>query len=205
MLTIVVGSMNAQSLSIQDIEVQSGAQAEFVVSLTGGTAATALQFNLKLPEDVTFAQNGGNYGAILGSATDGHTLNVETLDSGDLLFVLYSTDLNTFMDGELLRLPLKVYDEATTSKGKLYTIRTATADAVSKVCEDVTFSVFPEQELVYGDVNGDGDVNLVDVTMTVSHILGQTPEGFVEAGADIDGNNVVDIQDLATIIDIVLK
>ena len=100
MLAAVVGSMSAQSLSVQPVEVQAGGQTQVVVSLTGGTAATALQFNLRLPEGLTANANS----TTLGTATDGHTLSVQTLDSGDLLFVLYSTNLNTFMDGELLRL-----------------------------------------------------------------------------------------------------
>ena len=86
----------AQNLTF---EVQAN---EAKISLTGATEMTALQFNLKLPKGVSVDTNN----ATLGSATDGHTLCIETLDNGDLLFILYSMDLNTFMDGELLRLPI---------------------------------------------------------------------------------------------------
>lgn len=56
-LTAIVVSANAQSLSVQPIEVQVGEQTEVVVSLTGGTSATALQFNLKLPEGISANAN----------------------------------------------------------------------------------------------------------------------------------------------------
>ena len=139
-LAAIAGSASAQSLSVQPIEAQTGEQAEVVVSLTGGASATALQFNLKLPEGVSVNANG----ATLGTATNGHTLSVETLDSGDLLFVLYSMDLNTFTNGELLRIPVTAGNSTTTATGQLSTVRTATVsdeEAVSVPCEDATFSI----------------------------------------------------------------
>ena len=123
-LAAIVVSANAQSLSF---EVQAN---EAKISLTGATEMTALQFNLRLPEGVTIDTSN----ATLGSATDGHTLCIETLDNGDLLFILYSMDLNTFMDGELLRLPINGVQDG---DAKLYTIRYASADAVSHEAEDI--------------------------------------------------------------------
>ena len=123
-LTAIVGSASAQSLSVQPIEVQVGEQTEMVINLTGGATATALQFNLQLPEGISVDA----YSATLGSATDGHSLNVEPLNNGDLLFILYSMNLNTFKDGEVLRIPININGEGT---ARLYNIRFADTDAVS--------------------------------------------------------------------------
>ena len=123
-LIAIVVSANAQSLSF---EVQVN---EAKINLTGATEMTALQFNLRLPEGVAIDTNN----AALGSATDGHTLCIETLDNGDLLFILYSMDLNTFMDGELLRLPINGVQDG---DANLYTIRYASTDAVSHEAEDI--------------------------------------------------------------------
>lgn len=139
-LLLSVVNTYAQSLSVQDIEAQTGKETQLVVSLTEGTSMTALQFNLSLPEGVSLKENSGTYGTTLGTATDGHTLSIETLASGDLLFILYSMELKPFSNGELLRIPLKAGDAATTANGKLYTVRTATAEAVSHPCADTTFS-----------------------------------------------------------------
>ena len=127
----------AQSLSVANIEAQTGEETELVVSLMEGASMTALQFNLALPEGMSLAESD----VTLGAATNGHTLNVETLDNGDHLFVLYSMDQNPFMDGELLRIPVKMGSTAATSNGKLYTIRTANADAVSHTCNDVSWEI----------------------------------------------------------------
>ena len=56
-----------------------------------------------------------------------------------------------------------------------------------------------------GDVNGDGSVSVTDVTMTISHILGQTPEGFDAVVADANGDGSITITDVTMIINIILK
>ena len=124
----IASSATAQNLSF---EVQAN---EAKISLAGATEMTALQFNLRLPEGVTIDTSN----AALGSATDGHTLCIETLDNGDLLFILYSMNLNTFMDGELLRLPINGVQDG---DANLYTIRYASADAVSHEAEDVVTGI----------------------------------------------------------------
>ncbi|MBQ7687573.1 MAG: hypothetical protein IJT28_10155 [Bacteroidaceae bacterium] len=136
-LAAIIADASAQNLLVQPIELQVGEQTEMVVSLAEGASATALQFNLQLPEGVTAEISS----TTLGPATDGHTLSMQTLDSGDLLFILYSMDLKPFKDGELIRIPVTAGSTEATSNGKLYKVRTATADAVSHTCEDATFSV----------------------------------------------------------------
>ena len=56
-----------------------------------------------------------------------------------------------------------------------------------------------------GDVNGDGIVNIVDVTMTIDNILGKSPKGFNATAADVNGDKTVNIVDVTSIIDIILK
>ena len=165
-MLLVSANISAQTLSVQPIEVQTDGQAEVVVNLTDATAMTALQFNLQLPEGMAVSMDG----ITLGTATDGHTLTVETLDGGDMLFVLYSMDQNCFKDGELLRIPMKAGDKAFTANGKLYTVRTATTEAVSHAFGNVQFSMIVKGP-VSGDANGDGNVDIVDVTSIIDIIL----------------------------------
>ena len=143
MAAVLLGSASAsaQSLSVQSVEAEKDGQTELVVSVEGATGMTALQFNLSLPSCVSVTDNGSNYGATLGAAANGHTLRVETLSSGDKLFVIYNMDNNTFANGELLRLPLTAGSEPATGNGRLYTVRTASADAVSHTGTDASFTV----------------------------------------------------------------
>jgi len=56
-----------------------------------------------------------------------------------------------------------------------------------------------------GDVNNDGSVSVTDVTMVISHILGQTPEGFNKDAADINGDGSISVTDVTMIINIILR
>ena len=199
-LATSVVTANAQSLSVANLEAQEGEQTELVISLAQGTAMTALQFNLSLPEGVTLADGE----ATLGSAANGHTLSMQTLDNGDHLFILYNMNLNTFKDGELLRIPVKAGSKGT-SNGRLYTIRAATADAVSYTCAEATFSAIVSGAYTLGDMNGDGKVSVTDVGMMISYILQTNPAGFNKDAADMNGDGKVSVTDVGLAITKILS
>lgn len=136
-LTAIAVAANAQTLSVGTIEANVGEQAALTVSLSNVEAATALQFNLSLPVNVTVNESG----CALGNAAASHTLSVNKMDNGDYLFVMYSMDFSSLTDGTLLTIPVTIGNGATTGSGKLYTIRSANAEAVSKTSSDATFSV----------------------------------------------------------------
>ena len=52
-----------------------------------------------------------------------------------------------------------------------------------------------------GDVNGDGEVNVSDVTMLVSMILGNTPQANT---ADVNGDGEVNVSDVTALVSIIL-
>ena len=198
-LLLSVVNSKAQSLQTQVISTSGGEKA-LVVSITEGALMTALQFNLALPEGITLAESD----ITLGIATDGHTLCVEPLENGDMLFILYSLNLNTFMDGELLRIPITANNIETGSNGSLYMVRTATTEAVSHTCEDVTVSLEVTDQDLLGDVNNDGTVDISDYIGVANHILGNTPEGFNETAADVNNDGSIDISDYIGVANIIL-
>ena len=117
-LAAIVGSANAQNLSFEAMANEA------TMNISGATGMTALQFCLQLPAGVTIDTSN----ATMGEATVSHTLCVETLDNGDLLFILYSMNLNRLEDGELIRIPININGEGT---ARLYNVRFADTDAVS--------------------------------------------------------------------------
>ncbi len=61
-----------------------------------------------------------------------------------------------------------------------------------------------QPEIMKGDVNEDGLVDITDVLLTVDYILGNTPEHFVIANADAKVDNIIDISDVLLMVDIIL-
>lgn len=59
-----------------------------------------------------------------------------------------------------------------------------------------------EPEVVLGDVNGDGEVNIADVNAVIDIILSGSPEDVSKA--DVNGDGEVNIADVNAIIDIIL-
>lgn len=146
-LLAIVSSATAQTLSVASIEAKTGEQAELVVSTSGMSGVTALQFNLTLPQGVTLNENA----ITKGSAVSSHELKVETLANGDRLFVLYDMDLGLVNNGTLLKLPITIGQQTGSFSGSLSTIRTASTGAVSHECANASFSITvkaAEEELV---------------------------------------------------------
>ena len=57
--------------------------------------------------------------------------------------------------------------------------------------------------VLLGDVNDDGLVNISDVTTLIDYLLGSNPQPFNEVNANINGNGI-DISDLTALIDMLL-
>ena len=59
-------------------------------------------------------------------------------------------------------------------------------------------------DIAKGDADGDGTVDVNDVTTTINYILGKPVANFVREAANIDGDESIDVNDVQGIIDIAL-
>ncbi len=62
--------------------------------------------------------------------------------------------------------------------------------------------ILPGNVFLKGDVDGNGKVNVTDVTTLVNMILGVIPKN--EERADIDGNGKINVSDVTALINIIL-
>ena len=124
-----------QTLSVNAIKAELGEQIELVVSVEGATGMTAMQCTLTLPDGFSFAYVKGQYGICLGEATNEHMLSISNLSTGGRTIMVYSTDLNTFSDGVLFRIPVKVPGEECIVEGAISNVHFATEEAVDYECE----------------------------------------------------------------------
>ena len=65
-------------------------------------------------------------------------------------------------------------------------------------------SVFFDAQSLLGDVNGDGNVNISDVTLMVNYVLDNSVE-IVFMNADVNGDGLYNITDVTLIVDIILN
>ena len=66
--------------------------------------------------------------------------------------------------------------------------------------------VFPEEpEFILGDVNGDGAIDIDDITAIIQYVLTGNGEALDVLAADYDQSGKVDIDDITAVIDRVLK
>ena len=60
------------------------------------------------------------------------------------------------------------------------------------------------QSTLKGDVNGDGEVNVTDVTMIVEHVMGQHNSNFIVANADVNSDGGITVTDVAEAVNTIL-
>ena len=63
----------------------------------------------------------------------------------------------------------------------------------------------PEPQVMRGDVNGDENVNIADVTALIDYLLSGNEEGIVLANTDSNGDNATNIADVTALIDYLLS
>ncbi|HNS18356.1 MAG TPA: FISUMP domain-containing protein [Bacteroidales bacterium] len=58
---------------------------------------------------------------------------------------------------------------------------------------------------LYGDANGDEQVNLLDIITTVNYIMGESPDPFDPEAADANGDGLINILDIIGIVNIIME
>ena len=61
------------------------------------------------------------------------------------------------------------------------------------------------QGIFAGDANGDGELNVNDVSTMINYLLSGTSDSYFSANADINGDGNVNIQDITTLINMLLS
>lgn len=190
------------------IDAVKGTTAVLPITMTDGGTIKGLQFDLLLPAGITVATDAN--GVLLASTdtrTSRHSVSGSKIADGHYRFTVSSLQNRVISgtQGTVVNITLRTSDavmpadyEVVVTGSKLSDngdVKVFTADAAAKI------SVLTFRK---GDVNGDGNVNVVDVTGTIGYILNRAPSPFMKDAADAYTDGVVDIMDVTTIIDIAL-
>lgn len=194
-------------LILPDLSAYVAKQALLNVGMANDDAITGMQFKLTVPTGVTVAED--NKGKLMLSKTErdeDHTLDGSKNDDGTYTILLFSngSDAITGNSGDIIGITLDVSN--TLAEGnyeiKLSDIVLSTTNAKKINLEDITSIL--SVSVMNGDVNDDGDVDVVDVTAVANYILGQQPASFVVKAADADYDGVIDVNDIVSIANIIL-
>ena len=97
----------------------------------------------------------------------------------------------------------KEWGEEEELTGKLSEVVLSRMDGRAIDCDPSEFHINKSQTMM-GDVNFSRTVDVTDVMLVVSYILGEIYPEFIFKYADMDKNGVVDITDCMRIVDIIL-
>ena len=196
---VALGAAAADRFYIEDFTVAPGETRTVSIMLDNETAYTAFQSDIYLPEGLTAT----NF-ALTNRKNSNHTFTATVLPDGGIRLLSYSLKLKTYSgnSGALVTFDVTAGDDFSGNatimlRGTVFT----TAAGVEVPFDDEMCHVEPPATVIPGDVNGDNDVTIADVSALIDMLLENGP---YTPGADVNGDNDVTIADVSALIDILL-
>lgn len=194
---------------VSDVSLSPGTTSELTIGLNNSTPYTAFQFDLEVPEGVTVVTDeAGNLKASLDDARkDDHTLASAKVGTNLYRFLCYSLTNANLKEaaGTVIHVQLSAAADLDTSAGLKVTLKDGllvTSAAAGTESGSDSGDILTIQQ---GDVNNDGEVDILDAVLVIKYSLGKNPTGFIVAAADMNGDNEIDILDAVLIIKKSLK
>ena len=175
------------------------------------TDFTAYQFDLTLPEGFTLAVDGKGKPQVTKTSRyedDSQTLNISKVEGGNMWrFVCFSMSNGKIegVSGAILNAVMAVGDavEPGTYEAAITDIVFTRADGTQLKLANAKFSIVVDN-MVMGDANGDGDVNVSDIVEIVNCIMGKPSAKFVKAAADMNGDGEVNVTDIVMVVNSIM-
>ena len=210
MMGLMALCANAQDrFYIEDFTVTPGETRDVSILLDNEIAYTAFQADLYLPEGLTIEQEDDEYIFDLTSrkARD-HNIASQVQMDGAIRVMSYSPGIKAYSgnSGPLVTFSV-IADED--FKGPAYiqmkTILLITASGQEIPFADEQCTVTISSSSINGDVDGNGHVDIDDVTAMNGYILNGNATGIDTSAADCDGDGKINIDDLTFLIDMLLS
>ena len=194
----VVNNGYSNRLYLQDAEAEAGQTITVPVYLENAGAATGIQFDVYLPSgfevtDATAGERLSSNAMVMKNAYSGYTRVMIMTMSGNVV--------DAVGEGVICNLSVKV-PSAASGEYELSTQNSVIAVNGSNITMNASSAVITVTGGSQpGDVNGDGNVNISDVTALIDILLNG---GNAPASADVNGDNQVNIADVTALIDMLL-
>ncbi len=223
--TLTVIQEITNSITCPYFIASSGQEIELPIQLTNkpDLAIVGIQFTLMLPEGVTFKKGTNNNPVyeLTDSRLDPDDFSVtQVLHSDNLVGVSISATSPTAVlqgsEGTFMTFTLNIAEDMETGglirfTGNQLSIKNSDSSVSTVLVSDVScpFSITDDgngggegghSNVIMGDVNNDGEVDLSDAIMVIYYSLHVIPDIFIIDAADLNYDGDIDLSDAITII-----
>jgi hypothetical protein len=193
---------------IEDFTINPGETMTVSIMLDNEAAYTAFQTDLYLPEGLAVEQEDGDYIFDLTSRRGSdHTLSAQLRGDGSIRLLSYSLRIKPYSgnSGALVTFNVTADSHFTGSASILLkNILFTTTGGAEIPFANETCTVTNASTVQPGDVNGDNEVGISDVSALIDYLLGLGDDWFNTDAADVNGDTIVSIADVSALIDILL-
>jgi hypothetical protein len=198
-------------ITVAEVGATKGQQAAFGIDLENKTTdLTAYQFDLTLPDGFSLSVN--DKGKFLVTKTsryedDSQTLNISKLEGNTYRFVCFSmsNEIITGTSGAILNAALTIGESVNEGsyEATISNIVVTKTDGTQLKLSDAKFNIVLTN-VIKGDANGDGEVNVSDIVEIVNYIMGRPSANFVQAAADVNGDGEINVTDIVKVVSIIM-
>ena len=195
-------------LQMYDATVNAGDTIVIPVDMWNENDVVAFQTDIELPEGFELVKKDGQYTISLSNrASADHTIMANELSDGKIRVLCFSTENTVFTGdrGELFYLPVKVSKDANDGTVRLRNTRFTLSDLTEYNTPSVAVASITVNHIIPGDVNNSGDVTVTDIVATAQYILEMNPDPFIFEAADMNGDSIITVTDMALIANVILN
>ncbi len=185
------------------------------VNLDNYDVINGLQFDVKIPTVTTAKKKMAVYqpkagGTVLTERATGMTVDVRQLDESTVRYFCYFLGGKNIAKGtgSVMTIAFEPTDALVEGDYQLQVtnIKLGTSDLADKYAGESTLEGdFQVCDVLRGDANGDGTIDVTDIVAIANSILGRPSGSFNVAAADVNGDSSVDVTDIVVVANIILN
>ena len=195
-------------LYIEDFTIAAGETMQAVLFMDNDQSFTAFQTDLILPEGLSVVQEDDEYLFDLsGRKANDHTIISKMREDGAIRMVSFSIGVKPYRgnSGALVIIRLAAEEDFTgPATIELKHSICTTVDGQEFGLEGDSCNVLLLERQIMGDVNGDGSVDIADVTDLISYLLNGCTKSFHYENAHMNDDGTLDVADVTSLISHIL-
>ena len=195
------------SFVIRPVKLTAQGNGAIPVEMLNKEDIIAFQCDIYLPSEMTFAKDEyGDYNFSYGGReTRSHVLECRLQPDGAMRVVGYSTSNSAYKDNQGILFNIPVSTTASTGD---YLLEIRNILVTNKAIKESPLLDIKEviriDKALRGDANNDGRLTISDAALASAFMLGEAPDNFNMANADVIADGAITLADISEIVNLVL-